>query len=653
MLSIVNLMETDDMKPGQTFPALVLWAIAAVSSQGCGPTNESERSFMLPKEQQSSDPKSSWLRVVTDSREIQQAREIARRSTRSRFERVFSAMSDSFYIDSETMSLLAAHRDEATKRLTTVLGDQISDDGVGAALLLCRLREPLGRDYVRRALQSGTVEQRRRILNGIDGVIFDEDEKQAYRGFLFADEELVSALLRRLGDSNDEIVKAAIQCCGYLEVPGANAQFLDLLERSNAPDRGRILFWLSKGELTEEVFTYAVRAFDASDPDERWGVSIFEAFARLPSGPLKSRAQDQLRGILDQWPDDGSQGYRGDRLSLLTTLAESASGDDLSWVRQLAKNEGGLYAVAPLVAWIRLAPDEGRSVLLKWVHDEERRRTAVEAAGTAYRNSEDAEVVDQLANIAKESEGRQLSAICSSLNSIGGDAAHQAIEDVAQGLDPAELARFRQTADAIQLQEITRALQVEGLLTTEELNAATERIASPDQSEEQRPPGLFDVLYAADSALAFDVETGMLPCRHDELVDSFAKASRGRFDPAAVHEQWHQDHEEDFDAPYTLQFVFDNRLYRGEIRNLGDWYDVERVVAMINSALADSAVQERFVALAAEGQIALFVFADPDKLLPLAKQFNMAISDDLADAMKKGIEFEEYVLERLKTEPAR
>ena len=76
---------------------------------------------------------------------------------------------------------------------------------------------------------------------------------------------------------------------------------------------------------------------------------------------------------------------------------------------------------------------------------------------------------------------------------------------------------------------------------------------------------------------------------------------------------------------------------------------MSRVVQMINTeALSQSNVPERFIGLAAEGQIAIFVFADPKLISGIAKTFNMALSDDHESAMRKGVEFEEHVRQQLK-----
>jgi hypothetical protein len=169
--------------------------------------------------------------------------------------------------------------------------------------------------------------------------------------------------------------------------------------------------------------------------------------------------------------------------------------------------------------------------------------------------------------------------------------------------------------------------------------------AKADRSKE--PQSLFLGLLAdANRLLAFDVETGTLPCRHDQLLLSFAGISNGLFQPSDVSEAWHQQHEDDFEADYTLRFVVDGRYYEGRLRNHGDWYDVERLVAIANRALADSRHGERFLPLYSGGQVAFFTFGVPERFEQLATAIALPLENDPDRAMKEGKEFERQVLEK-------
>ncbi|MDB5340117.1 MAG: hypothetical protein JWN70_5736 [Planctomycetaceae bacterium] len=594
---------------------------------------------------------SNWLTINKSIQAIQQARELAQKAENERLQRIFSSISTDFFLDLEMVSLLERHRDEAMQRLHSMLPkDRVTDEGVGAALILCRLSDPRGREFASRVLSTGNTEQRRRLLSGLDSGIYGDLEEAEHLKFLSAEPDLVARLLQQLDDTDPKVVSAAIQFCGIRKVPGARDHFLKLLQRPDVPDRDRLLYCLSSGELTPDIFEFALKSARPINPESCRNATIFEEFAKRSPEPLKTLAKDHLREIIQACPDDGKKGYGGDRLGILTALAESAEIKDLPWLKQLAASEQGLYATHLLEAWIRLDPMSGRGTLFRWLSSEERRRTAIQAAATAFAKTADAEIIERLATLANSAERGELSDICTALNSIGGPAVHQAIERVGQKLDPSDLAQFQQSARPTPPAELLEAVRQSGVLSPDELAAAAKRRSLRQQDSKADQYGLFEVFADAESATGFDVETGMLPCRHDELVTTLAKSTRGRFVPTAAHETWHQKNADDYEAPYTLQFVMNDRLYQAQIRNKGDWYDLERVITMVNTAVSDAGHKERFIALATGGQVAMFVFADPEKLLPLAKRFHMALSQDLEEAMKKGIEFDELVRDRYKNE---
>ena len=78
-------------------------------------------------------------------------------------------------------------------------------------------------------------------------------------------------------------------------------------------------------------------------------------------------------------------------------------------------------------------------------------------------------------------------------------------------------------------------------------------------------------LSAADRVHAFDVETGMLPNRHDLLIVDIAQKSAGRFHPEAVLETYKADAPDAETGQYQVQFIHGDRLYRFQPNDLGDW----------------------------------------------------------------------------------
>ncbi len=170
---------------------------------------------------------------------------------------------------------------------------------------------------------------------------------------------------------------------------------------------------------------------------------------------------------------------------------------------------------------------------------------------------------------------------------------------------------------------------------------------------ERGPLDLTDPVYLpallsrAGILTAFDAETGHVPSRHDRLILDFADNSAGRFTPECPVQTWHRKREDDFDAPYTVRFIYKDRLYRFGAENRGDWYDVEAVQRALNFALETAGQKERYISEESGGQVASFIFAVPGAYLPIAQKYSLPISDDADAAMRKGKEYEQKVLKDL------
>ena len=196
-----------------------------------------------------------------------------------------------------------------------------------------------------------------------------------------------------------------------------------------------------------------------------------------------------------------------------------------------------------------------------------------------------------------------------------------------------------------------------GLLTQTEADAALKALANPPKSEDKpvSDSGCAEELfYAAGRLVTFDVETGECPNRHDLLLEKFAKASAGRFRPEAVLERYEEPKPksegwvETGRGKYTVQLIMGASLYRFQPKDLGDWYDVEAVVAAIHKALEDARIPERFVALESGGQDAGFIFAQPQALSAAAPELGLTLGKDLDQARKLGKAAEDRILHDLR-----
>ncbi len=179
------------------------------------------------------------------------------------------------------------------------------------------------------------------------------------------------------------------------------------------------------------------------------------------------------------------------------------------------------------------------------------------------------------------------------------------------------------------------------------MRRGSEATGSPAPIDHSDPSLLWDALSWADVLTSFDTETDELPCLHHHLIMEFAENSRGAFNPECAVQTWHRKNQDVVRAPYTVRFLDNGRVYRFGAENLGDWYDVRAVVGALNLALATAGRRERYIGMETGGQDAAYVFADPAAFRAFAAKYMLPLSNDPADAERRGKEYERQVIKEL------
>jgi hypothetical protein len=592
-----------------------------------------------------------WLQVSTDAAALDDAQKLAAKQEQQAYEDLIKLASEpGAYLDSESIDLLESRRADVVDRLKKIASEAKSvDDTAGAGLMLCRLLVPEGRDIVTKVLRKGATATREKVLHVIDVSVISGNPQhdQGYPLFMNGTAELISALLAQLDDPDPEVVKAAIQTCGMLNPAGVQKRFLKLLDDPKTPDKGRVLFWLSKHEMSAELLE-KVQKLEPSVPDnDHWRETLFEEFAKMKDPKFRLAGRDELKRWLAKSDGSNEKGYLSERLSVLRTLAETSETEDMPWLEQTIARERGMYATSLAAALVKLDVTGGKRRLLQMFDDPKMFDTAIEIAGDVFADKQDDGVIRALSNATKKAKPTDLPLICEALLKVGGESAKARVLDLMLSLDLREQARLKRKLTPLPATTMERRVIEAGVLDAKSFEPQPQQARKHADEARPQSDSLLSVLKSGGICVEFDAETGVLPCRHDRLVSRFARHSRGLFNPTSISEEWNQKNLEDENADYTLRFVYDGRLYQGRLRNLGDWYDVERVVSMINGALGDSKHKAQFIAVAEAGQIAEFVFADRAKFEPLANQFHLPLSTNLNGAMDAGKAFEQEMIESM------
>lgn len=336
----------------------------------------------------------------------------------TRLATLLSTDENSSLINPELIDQVLADREAILAKLEPlVAAGVLTRQGTGAAILLCCLHESSGRDYIGKALSYGNRDQKIRVLKGLYAAWFaDEGAEPDYRNFLLADAEFTRLLLSQLNAVDPEIVSIAIETCGPLNTHNQRAAMLSILGRESTPDRDRVLYWLSQGDLSEEILVSAIR-YEPTIRESDFSGFLFRKFALSDNPSWRERATEHMKSMLASRPDDGAAGFHQNRSILLNTLAEAVAEEDLPWLKEALEIERGLYAKPLLIAYQRVAPD-GKDKILEWLEVPDRQRVAIDAAALCFKGSADKEIVEALIGLVGRTD--YVYPLCYSLAYVGG-----------------------------------------------------------------------------------------------------------------------------------------------------------------------------------------------------------------------------------------
>lgn len=127
-----------------------------------------------------------------------------------------------------------------------------------------------------------------------------------------------------------------------------------------------------------------------------------------------------------------------------------------------------------------------------------------------------------------------------------------------------------------------------------------------DDDDDAPPAAANDLrgrLEAAGRLLAFDAETGQFPNEHDHPARELARLCGPALDGVLFAEQPPRDADDPGD--YRIDAWVAGERLSTPAENLGDWYDVDAVVGLVNEALRTARSDCRLFVLPAEGQVAV------------------------------------------------
>ena len=193
-----------------------------------------------------------------------------------------------------------------------------------------------------------------------------------------------------------------------------------------------------------------------------------------------------------------------------------------------------------------------------------------------------------------------------------------------------------------------------------ELTHALERFSAPDalrahlveldliDAQWTAPPPepltASELLIAAGRSINFDTETGTFPNGHDALLADLARLARPALDDVVFEEIPPPD--PDDTSAYEIRAYAGGQRWSLSAKNLGDWFDLEAVIGLLNQLLVQKNSDVRFAVLPTGDQTATVIAASDDALTQ-AGEAGLIQFGTPTEAAEAGKDFERKVFDAL------
>jgi hypothetical protein len=202
------------------------------------------------------------------------------------------------------------------------------------------------------------------------------------------------------------------------------------------------------------------------------------------------------------------------------------------------------------------------------------------------------------------------------------------------------------TADGVEVAVEAKVLaEYPTLQTLEQRLKDVGLLPNTEREPSEAPPVTIEELLEAYGRYSnFDVETDSFPNQHDLLARDLAKLTD--LDAQAIVFEEVAPPDSKSKASYQLRAYTSDYEYRVVAENLGDWYDVDAVLRLLDRLLADAGSELRMATLPTTDQGAS-VIAVPPAALAAAQRLGLLYTEPSSAPEQRGKAFDAKVLEYL------
>ncbi len=473
-------------------------------------------------------------------------------------------------------------------------------------------------------LKGTDSKQKRELYNSLSRN-FDESDD-----YNITEPELIRIILGNIDKPDDE--NSVIQLAGYMQLPGYVEVFENHLLSGKSKDIGRLVFWLGKEGSSIRALDYAGKLILTSKVDlekDYWIMSGLEGFSQGGSEEVKKKtfelcfeiynrkliSKSRFEEMKSSW-SSGNPAY-----GLTNILLNHGDKQIIPFANELIKD--GINKDQALNALIRLEGAKHKQLVMDNLNKKDSYYDALSPATMLYKITKDKALVESiLKNFEKRNDLEDYSyqRIVSTLVEMG------ATEYL---VNPGQIVKSNTVAASLkQFYELTKGSVEDvasdlfnmGVIDKPVPKETIEKAKAKNESDDSEG-NTFNLLNEVGIFHWFDAETGIVPVDYDELILTLSKNSNGKFEN--IKAWMFASEKPDNTYTYRVCLYANNKVYIANPPDIGDWYEVETVLALLNTALKDSGLKERYVFIDTGDQTVQVMFGEEDKVKLFAEKYKL------------------------------
>ncbi|WP_203258432.1 hypothetical protein [Hyunsoonleella ulvae] len=453
------------------------------------------------------------------------------------------------------------------------------------------------------------------------------DESDQYQ---IVEPELIKIILNNISKPEDE--KAVIQLSGFMGLKGYPEVFEEQLLLKKSKDKNRLIYWLGKEGKSLKTLEYIEKLifddyFDFEEND--YVMSGLVGFAKNGTLETKSKAFEIALSIYNQEliPREKFEEMKtswsstNPAIGLTEILLESTNKKLIPIAKRFIKNE--VREEKALIALIKLEGKTHKELVYKFLRNKDKFFDALQPAAELFKISKSQNLVK---TILTEFEGREvhddysIERIVSTLVSMDATEYFSELDNIIENklLVESILKQYDLTKGSIET--VANDLYKFGIISDPISNKIIEKAKKLSNTEDSIDYA-YDLLSVSNLYLWFDAEPGILPVDYDDLILKFIKNSNGKLNEIDV---WMDaDVDKSHNINYKIYVSANDRVYIIYPEDIGDWYDVEVVLNLMNTIAKDANLVERYVFIDTGDQTVQTLFGPEDKVNQFIEKYNL------------------------------